>query len=242
MEAYCISQEKFKNKWNETLVNIRENGFPGVKIFPAVEGSEQKNNQLLSVWARYNLLNGIYRKCHEQFTTWGSVGCYLSHVSLWQYMVNKNLDKMAIFEDDVIFSEGAKEKIDSLLQSIPDDADMVALGVLWNEIHEPYNDKLDRINGQFFGLHAYILTNKGAKKFLQEVFPMEIQLDSYMSFVARMNDMKLYTSWGICSQGGRATTIQNSCTICFYDENFSRLLLVSLCILIIWLILNYIRK
>lgn len=132
MEAYCISQEKFRDKWDGILENIGRNGFPGVKIFPAIEGVEQRNNQLLSLWARYNLLNKIHRKNHEQFTTWGSVGCYLSHVSLWQYIVNKNVDKMAVFEDDVLFSEDAKGKIEKLINSIPEDADMVALGLLWN--------------------------------------------------------------------------------------------------------------
>lgn len=101
---------------------------------------------------------------------------------------------------------------------------------------------LDRVNGKFFGLHAYILTNKGAKKFLQEVFPMEVQLDSYMSMLAQLQNIKIYSAWGICSQGGRGTTIQDVCTICNYNENLIRLLTVFVAISLVCIFAFWVRK
>ena len=101
---------------------------------------------------------------------------------------------------------------------------------------EEYQQLLDRIRGDFTCLHGYIITNRGAQKFLKSVFPIEVQLDWYMSYYARINNMKLYCSSGICSTGGRFTTIQDICLICGIDDFRIKLLYVIMLFLIIYII------
>ncbi len=36
--------------------------------------------------------------------TLGELGCFMSHVSLWQMMINKNIPYLVIFEDDIVLS------------------------------------------------------------------------------------------------------------------------------------------
>jgi GR25 family glycosyltransferase involved in LPS biosynthesis len=44
-----------------------------------------------------------------------------------------------------------------------------------------YKHFKSKITGRFFETHAYYITNKGAKKFMKDFFPINQQLDSYMS-------------------------------------------------------------
>jgi glycosyl transferase, family 25 len=38
---------------------------------------------------------------HEDFLTSGELACFMSHVSIWQKMVDEQIPHLAIFEDDV---------------------------------------------------------------------------------------------------------------------------------------------
>ena len=42
----------------------------------------------------------------------GEIGCALSHISLWNLAVEKNLDYINIFEDDIYLGENAKELLE----------------------------------------------------------------------------------------------------------------------------------
>lgn len=45
--------------------------------------------------------------CQNQHLSHGEKGCFLSHVCLWQKMLDDNMDYVAVFEDDVYLGENA---------------------------------------------------------------------------------------------------------------------------------------
>ena len=55
----------------------------------------------------------------------GEIGCALSHISLWNLAVEKNLDYINIFEDDIYLGENAKELLE--VDYLPDDIDVLKL-------------------------------------------------------------------------------------------------------------------
>ena len=55
----------------------------------------------------------------------GEIGCALSHVSLWNLALEKSLDYINIFEDDVYLGENAKELLE--VDYLPDDIDVLKL-------------------------------------------------------------------------------------------------------------------
>ena len=65
--------------------------------------------------------------------------CFLSHIAVWDIMINENLPYIAVFEDDIHLSADAGLYLSSY-DWIPDDAGIVKL--------EKYNDVNFRISGQ----------------------------------------------------------------------------------------------
>jgi glycosyl transferase, family 25 len=43
----------------------------------------------------------------EDFITAGELACFMSHVSIWQKMVDEQIPHLAVFEDDVYLGENA---------------------------------------------------------------------------------------------------------------------------------------
>jgi len=244
MKSFCISLEKYKDKWPELKTYFSQNGLPDINIFSGVNGNEIGNffvtknaldisektkslirshggvEKIVSTWGLFHLYNKLNRRDHAQLSSWGAIGCAMSHLSIWKKIVDENMDMALIFEDDVSFKSGFKEKLQTVLKNIPQDADAVMLDVFVNFQPLQYDDTYTQILGQFWGLHGYIMTQKGAKKLLEYAFPMEIQLDSYMGFSASLNRVKLYVvKDSLCSQKSHASSIQTDfCVICDVDD------------------------
>jgi GR25 family glycosyltransferase involved in LPS biosynthesis len=105
-----------------------------------------------------------------------------------------------IFEDDV----DSNNTIDNLMVKTNDyintinkkDWDVIFLGyslinLLNNDIPDIPDDKY-KITNIIYGLHAYIINKKGARKLLEKALPIVDQLDSYMSYMAIMRDVNMY--------------------------------------------------
>ena len=248
MDVYCISMEKNPEKLEKIINNISENGFPQVKIFEAVNGKELGKTildpslkltgntlsavenygnikSMVSVFALENLINNNERRYHADLGTWGAIGCYLSHVSIWEALLkDEKNDMYLIFEDDIVFKDNFIDKFEDRMANTPPGWDILFLDTLWNEKSEPYNDFFKIITGQFFGAHAYIINKKCVEKLLQRIFPIEIQIDAYMSFFAKQNNLNFYTTSGLCGQTIHKSSIQKICVLCHINsENINRL-------------------
>ena len=54
--------------------------------------------------------------------TRGEIGCFLSHRRIWQMMVEKNIPKLLVLEDDVEFLPNFNKALQFAIDNIPDDA------------------------------------------------------------------------------------------------------------------------
>lgn len=54
--------------------------------------------------------------------TRGEIGCFLSHRRIWQMMVEKNIPKLLVLEDDVEFLPNFNEALQFAIDNIPDNA------------------------------------------------------------------------------------------------------------------------
>lgn len=273
MEVYCISLKKNKNKWYDLIEYISDNGFEKPQIFEAIDGKILKeiyetndiskypymehmfsklgitHKQLLSLWTRFNLEKNINRKFHSQIPTWGGVGCYLSHVYIWIMMIEKGVDQFCVFEDDIKFNKNFKRKYESIMLDPPKDADIIFLDVAWSENSITYDNNFDKIIGSFFGTHAYIMKTKSAIKFITDIFPIEIQIDAYLSYFSQLNKMNLYYAKKLCEQQLHISSIQKPCVLCDINSNevsgftkffiifiiFCVILIIILTVSIIWI-------
>lgn len=125
----------------------------------------------------------------------GAVGCALSHISIWQYIVRNSIAAMIVFEDDVEFDAAFLEKtsvckeLNDLLAKFALDFDVFNLNLALipkNLIHNtelrPTTAKnVVRVQGIAFRAQGYLITLEGARTLLRNAFPLLHVVDAYMS-------------------------------------------------------------
>jgi collagen beta-1,O-galactosyltransferase len=182
------SLKKLKN-----LINTDKNNlFSNIKIYEAIDGqllNMDDINKNLTIKALFTLKEP---SSYDDIRSVGEIGCYLSHTNIWKEIIENNYNNCIIFEDDVI------PKVDYLtiskyIEDVPDDYDIAYLG-WWSRTKSNSKDKnsnwlyTDKEDKKILGLYSYIISNKGAKKLLSKAFPIDIQLDTYVSLYNNIND------------------------------------------------------
>lgn len=113
-----------------------------------------------------------------------ALGCFLTHMFLWQLIDDRKLNCAVVLEDDVSLIPDFKNKLADLLQNLPSNTEIVSIGLPQFEkvldINNQTDDILDklfikRINEYVGVLHpdlnpgalGYIITKKGASSILE---------------------------------------------------------------------------
>ena len=104
IKTICINLKRREDRLQNFIKNcLIEN----VKIFNAIDGKtindDINNNHFLNKFKNLNP---------------GQIGCFLSHYYLWKKILDDNLDKLLILEDDCIFQGNFKERFIKLLSQI----------------------------------------------------------------------------------------------------------------------------
>ena len=119
----------------------------------------------------------------------GEVGCYLSHVKVWNMLVEQNLSKVLICEDDIVLRPDANEIADSFFSEVPDDWDIIHFHSnirVGSKLRNDFNRKMISAHvwkGYDEGRSAvcYAITARGAKFLLSKAFPIRYTLDGTIS-------------------------------------------------------------
>lgn len=147
-----------------------------------------------------------FRSKHYQLTR-GAIGCYLSHVKVWRDVIENGDSHALIFEDDVNVPKDITQRIEQSIKNIPKDWDIVLFGFHCKDCENMTNYR--KVN-RFILLHCYIISNTAILKILktQSLFPIQQQIDSYLSELAE-DVLNIYTVKNpIVNQNGSRTDIQ----------------------------------
>jgi glycosyl transferase family 25 len=184
-------------KRNKTILStLNKYNFKNIVRVPGINTKTiEKVNEYISIIDKdaYDKLiqnNKMKQRSNHYELTNGSIGCYLSHINIYEHIVKNNIDYAIIFEDDCAINSDPKffwEKIKSL--KIPEDADIFLLNAVLLE--EGLTDEISKVLF-FLCLHSYIITNSGAKKILQNILPITMQIDSALSRLAYENKIMIY--------------------------------------------------
>ena len=125
MKIFVINlKSDFKKR--ETMTDILNKYTSDYTFFEAINGKELKDDEYK---INLNWMNP-YDNTH---TTYGEVGCALSHYSLWKKMIDENIEQALILEDDVVIKN---PDFISIIDNIPTDAyDLIYLGRKKNVWH-----------------------------------------------------------------------------------------------------------
>uniref|UniRef100_A0A6C0KBD9 Glycosyl transferase family 25 domain-containing protein n=1 Tax=viral metagenome TaxID=1070528 RepID=A0A6C0KBD9_9ZZZZ len=212
--AFVINLDKRKDRFAAFVRNLRNSGFNiTIQRSPAVVGKDLDLSTIpLAEKAQRELshvMDSGYRTMHYQLTP-GAIGCYLSHVKLWKYILDNNLDNVLIFEDDAKVPPNFEVKLKTALHNVnavDPDWDIFILDVLCRDC-VPVTEDIIKVN-KFYLLHAYVMRRKGVEKIFKSniLFPIEQQVDWMLS--QHTDKLKIYSlQEGIVKQSGSATDIQ----------------------------------
>lgn len=167
--------------------------------FPGVCGQNLDirliNKNIITNSARLDIISK-QQKTYGISLTYGSLGCALSHKLIFDECANSN-KPFLIFEDDIVLANNFDNKLNDLITFVTTNNlyfDIVYLG--YNEIpgfnKTPINNVISKPSGLITGTYGYIISNTGAKKLLNNIFPLSIQIDSSISH--NLNKLIIYCS------------------------------------------------
>ncbi len=178
--------ENKKKELNDTIKEL--NGLSDNIIrFPAVDGNELTDSQIKRVVSlkTYSDLDKP-RENHEVIFNKPSLGCYLSHISIYQEMLKNNYDWILIVEDDVkLNAPHFKREFNKLVSKISPDTEVILLGYTMLRHSPKIGNGYYIIDGLFWGTHCYLINRNGARKLLEKCYPAELQIDAYIGTMSR---------------------------------------------------------
>ena len=173
MNAFLINLDRRPDRLAAVSQTLRQIGVPFKRV-PAIDGLTLVVRQYIR-----GFLLHLYGKHHEHLP--GSLGCFLSHRSVWEHIIANKIAAAMVLEDD-IYSYAWDPRL-LTLELLSKDIDVLRIGRLMKPNRgEQYISKL-RLDGERYsekilgrdaiiddttrGANAYIVTYEGAKKLLK---------------------------------------------------------------------------
>lgn len=196
--------EAFMDSYKKT--DLKKN--PLIK-FSAIDGSSLNMSTIpiteLAQLEMKQLQTTGFRHKHYQLTK-GAIGCYLSHLKIWEHAYLNKYNSVLVFEDDARPPPNTLQTIRKVYDSFPKDWDIILFGI---HCHECDEHKQFRKVKRFILLHTYMISYKGIEKILnfKSLFPISQQLDAYLSEMS--GELNIYaTKHNIVNQSNSRTDIQ----------------------------------
>jgi len=202
-KTYVIHLEKETKKWDAFVKQYEASSLRSLEYnrFSAVVGKDVNPADYLTPEAleELNDMETNKRKLYHYQLTRGGIGCFLSHLALYQQLLReKDTNIYLILEDDIRFEPNCLEQIQEALQEVyveDPEWDFLLLG--WhrrkgNLLSTP--SQLIRPTG-FWGTYSYLVRRTGAEKMVKEVEEkrMDGQIDAVMSKMQQKGLLRLYS-------------------------------------------------
>ncbi len=187
---YMINLERRKDRLQKTSDLLINHGYDNVIRFPAVDGGKFTDSQLRKL-VHQDSLQPIFqnkRSEHNQLSR-GAVGCYISHINLWDEII-KNNDVAIIFEDDTNPGD-SKSNLEKILSNSPNDWDIILFGGSYTSNPKFQCKYFYKVN-KFLCLHAYMINKRAIQKIKKHLYPIRSQIDWTISDLISNNILNVY--------------------------------------------------
>lgn len=164
--------------------------------YPAVNGTALDVTRLVSAPALADLEEAErrgYRTKHYQLTK-GSVGCYMSHLQLYQHIIKSGAQFAFIFEDDATFAGTGMLAALVDAKPFPEDWDVMMLGHYCHDCPLVPSAPAFRRALSFFGTHGYVVHRRGLQKIFSypRLMPIEKQIDAVLGDMCQRGLLNVY--------------------------------------------------
>lgn len=224
IDIYSIPLYYISFKKNTKLEqNLIKTGFNNINHFNAIDGRKLKPEQLIeenkiSIRAYNDLVFGRHQ--HSGLPCMGSVGCTLSHYSLWKKCIDDNIPYIIIAEDDLYIDKKLSKKDEIIINNALKAKNGLFVSSTINKNQE----------NMFMGLHFYFLSNECCKQLIKYAFPIDIQTDFYVSNLAYRKKINI-EGYIIGKQKIHFSTVQDLCLKCYLPKKSSIYFIFGLLIL-----------
>ena len=198
-ETWLINLDRRPDRLAMMQRQMSQLPFRQINRLSAIDGRQLSNHDIESIVHPNSgqSIGARERNYHEELTH-GAVGCYLSHLKLWDYALEHN-KKLLILEDDIIFGNDFMQRLVKKAPHLPKDYDMALLAYHLNDRPIVVNEHLVRPH-MFFGMSGYLISPTGVQRMRSLLEPIRYQIDGALSFVSPM--MNIYAITPPLIRGG----------------------------------------
>ena len=123
-------------------------------------------------------------------------GCLMSHYKVFKHAIDNRLTEIMVLEDDFCHDTKYRDDIYQYIADIPENYDLVLFGNLIEGSVEFIND-IKKINGPFWGTHAYIINENLMIKYINfienKILRNDlIHSDALLSYLCFYEDLNVF--------------------------------------------------
>lgn len=217
---YVINLKERADRWQNFMTQD-----PAVKALHIKRLDAQNGKKLdylkdtrIAPYTRLNIMRND-RRTHREVASLGAVGASISHTNAWRKLVASGAPYAVIMEDDARFTMEQLQKINEIAKTIPDTAKVWLFGLFKpNMEHEPLpnGSSWSRVM-KFTAVHAYVITRDAAQVFLEQVYPIDMHIDHYMSTMSVLYDIPMLLHkdvflpfGGVLKPGSKTTMLESN--------------------------------
>lgn len=229
---FCINLDRRKDRWKNFTEQSSLTQFDSIIRVSAVDGNKIPllQNENISLETKNNILKKS-RRSHGEIKSMGAIGCTLSHAKVWKEFLEKYPDQpyCIVLEDDAKIPPNLLE----ILNNIP----LTEIGSfdVWLLYYTLIEKNIKELSdhwispGYFWGTVAYIISREGAKKLLDTLYPIEVQIDRYMYLKQEVGECKIVIHKGvrIGALGGSSDIQGGKCRICDIPSDMGDLRVIN---------------
>ena len=196
LQIICISLDRRQDRWDLISKEAVTAGIPLTRV-KAVDASTFVAHQhpAVSVATAHNIYFKTRRSNYE-IDAAGAVGCSLSHFKVWEDLLASSAPATLVFEDDATIPVDLAPRLNHVLANLSPDWDVLQLqrtkfGSGISGCKPIQNDDPWQLCTSLIGTHAYIVSRRGAKRMLEYAYPIEMHVDAYMAYMARLERIRM---------------------------------------------------
>ena len=175
------------DKWQAVSSRMAAIGLNKLIKVPAVEGAHLSLEAIAPLLGQRAEMIEAAPRSHFTLTR-PAIGCFLSHLAIWQWMIVNDVPRLLIFEDDATPAASFDPaRFRAVLNSMSQDAGAAGLVFLGRIIMNGMAEKpqgIDLARIYFFnGTFAYLITPAACRTLMPALLPLDGHIDHQMSQV-----------------------------------------------------------
>jgi GR25 family glycosyltransferase involved in LPS biosynthesis len=116
----------------------------------------------------------------------------LKHIEAFRDAIDNNYQNIVVFEDDIILVENFNDKLQSYMNQLPNDYDILWIGTCC-DLHSTSQDGINIYTAYSSRCtHAYLISNSGCRKMISALKYLNSPIDWYFNFVIKNLNLKNY--------------------------------------------------